>query len=64
MARIIRIEACEECPNSVSRYKTPGLGCMKVRDADGVPSNVGDRTTIPNWCPLPEAEEVSDGTAD
>lgn len=56
MARLLRIENCYQCPHIISRYRTPGMGCMQVRDEDGEPSDLGGGCSgTPDWCPLPEA---------
>ena len=59
MARIIRVERCDDCPHSEEggHYQIPGryLGCTLRLDPLGWNWPVGT-ADIPDWCPLPEAE--------
>lgn len=51
MARLLRIEVCDHCNN---RSKSRDVCYAMNREIE-------DKSSIPNWCPLPEAEETTDG---
>lgn len=63
MAKLLRIENCDGCPYSEegSHYRIQGmyLGCTLNRDPLGWNAPVGE-ASIPDWCPLPEAEEATE----
>ena len=62
MARLLRIETCGECPfvkeweKGIMQY----FGCSKKVGGWFEPKQVNP-DSIPDWCPLPEAEEATDG---
>ena len=56
MARLIRVETCEECPFGEKGSNAQGdwyLGCTKKLDGWGWNEPVSD-IFIPDWCPLEE----------
>jgi hypothetical protein len=70
MARTARmdsfISACRECGAARERYAglwlsqdTTYYECTRVWDEFGC-EEIEDADTIPDWCPLPEAEEATD----
>jgi len=38
-------------------------GCSDVSDEDGRPTSIDNGYDIPDWCPLPEAEDDDGGVA-
>jgi len=72
MAKLLRIENCDECPyfNGIEIAVTAD-GALVCEGAarrwcmyPEMEQEIGaDEMVIPPWCPLPEAEEVSDDAA-
>lgn len=62
MARLARVNCCGECPFGWYAEHDEEFACNHVVDVDGSDRRAGSGDSIPSWCPLPEAEEVSDGT--
>jgi len=65
MARLLRIENCEECKHyryTFDEIDDPGWYECGVAEYEHWHDPVGDG--IPDWCPLPEAEEGTDDTTE
>jgi hypothetical protein len=69
MARMIRVDACLDCPMGALRWDT-SLGVSEPMGVDCTEWARGHsryvtmdiaRQSTPDWCPLSEAEELSDG---
>ena len=57
MARLARVYCCAKCPFGWYEGDWEFV-CTIVAEADGADRSAGSGDAIPDWCPLPEAEET------
>lgn len=60
MARLLRIEDCAECPHWWAAISGPKCTVFRKEGNVFQRSKILGRDGIPDWCPLPEAEEATD----
>ncbi len=51
-ARIIRIDACEDCPYVMQIHQGQTLICTNHRFSESIIGLTKENPSIPNWCPL------------
>ena len=63
MARLIEVVSCYKCPYGEvdAPSRVWNLVCTRKRDEWGECTRILS-VDIPDWCPLPVAEEARDGT--
>jgi hypothetical protein len=70
MKKVVIIEHCKTCPHSTyittidPKHPRIYLGCHLAEPSRSFdfPLALSERPQIPEWCPLPDAEEISDKT--